>query len=384
MRAALLLIHRWAGLTIALALVVTGLTGAILPFQRELGYLIAADVWHAEPPRPDARPLSGIELMQKVERETGGTVSYMSLHLEQGLTQPIFVRTGPGERPLPYDEVFVDPYTGDIRTKVRLADLRDGAVNVMPFLVRFHYTLAAGPWGRFVLGLAALIWVPVCLAGFVLSLPRGRKGNLPERLRAWVPAWKIRRELGSRIFTYDLHRATGLWIWPMMLVFAWSAVAFNLDSVHQPVQRFFGAQGLYTPPENPSPAQGERLSPQAAVDIGARLMAQEAGRQGFAIRGPEAISFNSFSHAIGYYARTSLDGPTERGSTVVWFDEVSGRQIGFRRPFGNTGADALDKTVRLLHTGDVFGWPYRIFVSLFGLLTAASSIAGVAMWIRRR
>ncbi|HTN13275.1 MAG TPA: PepSY-associated TM helix domain-containing protein, partial [Sphingomonadaceae bacterium] len=259
-----------------------------------------------------------------------------------------------------------------------------GAVNVMPFLVRFHYTLAAGPWGRFVLGLAALIWVPVCLAGLVLSLPRGRKGTLPERLRTWGPAWKIRRKQGSRIFAYDLHRASGLWVWPMMLVFAWSAVAFNLDSVHQPVQRFFGAQGLYTPPQNPSPAQGEKLNPQAAVEIGSRLMAREAARQGFTIRGPEAISFNSFAHAIGYYARTSLDGPTDRGSTVVWFDEVSGRQLGFRSPFGSTGADALDKAVRLLHTGDVFGWPYRIFVSLFGLLTAASSIAGVVMWIRRR
>ncbi|KPL68381.1 hypothetical protein SZ64_09765 [Erythrobacter sp. SG61-1L] len=384
MRAILLIVHRWAGLTIALALVLTGLTGAILPFQRELGYRIAADVWQVAPPHPGAQPLSGIELMHRVEQQTGGTVSYIKLEPTPGLALAVFVSAPQGHPPLPYDEVFVDPYTGAIRASVHLADLDDGAVNIMPFLVRFHYTLAAGPWGRFILGIAALIWVPVCLAGLVLSLPRGRlAGGVAGRLHAWAPAWKIRRGQGARILTYDLHRASGLWIWPVMLVFAWSAVAFNLDDVHEPVQRFFGARGLYNPPENSAPAQGERLSPQEAAEVGARLMAQEAVRQGFAIRGPEAISFNSHAHAVGYYARTSLDGPTERGSTAVWFDEVSGRQIGFRHPFGTTPADAFDKATRLLHTADLFGWPYRIFVSLIGLLTAASSIAGLLVWLRR-
>src|SRR5690606_17733984 len=98
---------------------------------------------------------------------------------------------------------------------------------------------------------------------------------------------------------------------------------------------------------------------------------------------PEALSLAPSANAIGYYARTSLDEPSENGSTVVWFDQVSGAQLGFGKPYGSTAADAIDKTVRVLHTADGLGWPYRVFVSLFGLLTAGMAIAGVVLWVRR-
>src|SRR5690606_3525249 len=123
------------------------------------------------------------------------------------------------------------------------------------------------------------------------------------------------------------HRAAGLWIFPAMLVFAWSAVAFNLDQVHTPVQRAFGAQGLYRPVTNPLPAPGVPMTWETAVEVGERLMNEEAARRGFEIRGPEALSLNPYAGVTGYYARTSLDGPTQNGSTAVWFDQVSGRPV---------------------------------------------------------
>nr|WP_306306218.1 PepSY domain-containing protein [Methylomonas koyamae] len=37
---------------------------------------------------------------------------------------------------------------------------------------------------------------------------------------------------------FDLHRAGGLWLWLLLLVFAWSSVYMNLsDSVYAPVTR---------------------------------------------------------------------------------------------------------------------------------------------------
>ena len=383
MRPILLIAHRWAGLTIALALVVTGLTGAILPFQDELRGILAPGVWNAEAPEPAARPLSGLEIKQIVERETGGTISYIKLAPDADHTQSVFISPAADDPQAEFRQLFVDPYTGEIRARVRFADLRDGAINWMPFLVSVHYSLAAGQWGRLILGIAALIWVGVSLIGIVLSLPSRNGKTVRETLKHWAPAWAIRHRQGSQAFTYDLHRASGLWLWPAMLVFAWSAVAFNLDAVHEPVQRFFGAQGLYEQIENPSPTPGEPMTDRQAVETGERLMRAEAIRQGFAIRGPEALSLRPYANMIGYYARTSLDGPTDNGSTVIWFDQVSGRPVAFRGPFGATPADAVDKTVRMLHTADLFGWPYKVFVSLFGLLTAATSIAGVILWQRR-
>jgi len=378
----LLIVHRWAGLTVAFVLVIAGLTGAILPFQGELGHLVAPQVWNVAPPDARATPLTGPELARRVEAETGGTVSYIPLVVEPSRARAVFVSAHPGEAPLGYDEVFVDPYTGAIRQRVRYADLRDGPVNLMPFLVSFHYSLAAGQWGRLLFGVAALIWFLECLAGLVLSMPRAGKGGRGG-LRQWGRAWTVRRRQGSAVLIRDLHRAIGLWILPAMLVFAWSAVAFNLDQVHTPAQRALGAQGLYRPVTNPLPAQGDPMTLERAVDVGEALMRQEAARRGFEIRGPEALSLNPYAGVIGYYARTSLDGPTRNGSTAVWFDQVSGRPVAFRPPFGSTPADAVDKTTRMLHTADFFGWPYRVLVSVFGLLTVAVAVAGFILWLRR-
>jgi len=383
-RALLLIAHRWAGLTITLALVITGLTGAILPFQREISHWVAADIWTVAPPTPGAQPLSGVELMRRVEAQTGGTVRYMPLVLDPDHAQAVFVSPRPDGAALGYGEVFADPYTGAIRARVRYGDLRDGPINLMPFLLNFHYTLAAGPTGRLLLGAAALIWCGVCVLGFWLSLPQRRSGvNWRTVLRRWWPAWGLRTRQGPVAFAYDLHRASGLWLWPAMLVFAWSAVAFNLGGVHEPVQRFFGAQGLYRPVPNPAPAQGHPMTPEQAVVVGARLMAQQAARDGFTVHAPGALSFNAGAQAIGYYARTSLDGATRQGSTAMWFDAVSGRSLAFRPPYGTTRADALDKMVRMLHTAELFGWPYKLFVSAFGLLTAGMALAGFWLWARR-
>lgn len=383
MRSILLIIHRWAGLTIALAMIVTGLTGAILPFQRELRVLLAPDIWKVEPPSGTTTTLSGIELAREVEKQTGGTVSYIQLVPDTAHAQSIFVAPRPGGPPLDFEQVFVDPYTAEIRARVRFADLRDGAVNVMPFLISFHYSLAAGRWGQLVLGIAAFVWLLTSIAGLVLSLPRKGAGGTSGFWQRWGPAWRIRHKQNNHTLNYDLHRASGLWFFPMAIVFAWSAMAFNLSQVHEPVQRFFGGQGLYTPVANPMPTPGTPMPREEAAATGARLMEREAQRRGFQIREAGALSFNPYSQVIGYYARTSLDGPARQGSTAVWFDQVSGRQLAFRPPYGTTKADAVDKTFRMLHTAALFGGPYRIFVSLFGLVTAGMAIAGVLLWLRR-
>src|SRR5690606_35670537 len=139
----------------------------------------------------------------------------------------------------------------------------------------------------------------------------------------------------------------------------------------------------YRPVDNPSPTPGEAMTWEQAVAQGERLMAREAERGDFTVHAPEALSLAPYASAMGYYARTSLNEPSEQGSTVVWFDQVSGRQLGFGRPYGSTPADTVDKTLRILHTADGLGWAYRLFVSLFGLLTAGMAVAGVALWVRR-
>jgi hypothetical protein len=77
---------------------------------------------------------------------------------------------------------------------------------------------------------AALIWTLDCFIGFFLAFPPGRRDNpasVPQNVRRWwwrwKPSWLVRWNSSQHKVTFDLHRAGGLWLWPLLLVFAWSA-----------------------------------------------------------------------------------------------------------------------------------------------------------------
>ncbi len=202
--------------------------------------------------------------MRRVEQQTGGVVRYMPLQLDPGFAQGI-LRGGLGRtgRSSDYEEVIADPYTGAIRKKVVYGRLSDGPVNLVPFILQLHYELAAGPTAYWLFGVAALIWVFVSLLGFYLTLPAH---SARAAARASWPPQSLGAGLAgadqSRLapLTFDLHRVAGLWIWPVMLVFAWSGVAFNLPQVHDPVSSALGAHGLFPVPRNVDPAEGPAMA----------------------------------------------------------------------------------------------------------------------------
>jgi len=382
----LLSVHRWTGLTLLPVIAVIGLTGALLPFAGELNRMIAPSLWDAAPPTPDARLLDGIELADRVERQTGGIASYVRLSLATDRAQAIFIEPHPDGPALNCNEAIADPYTGVVRRCLRYGDLSEGAVSLVPFLVRLHYSFGAGSWGILLFGVAALVWGATSLAGLWLTFYR-RAAPGVAGAAAWTrsrhPFWRVRRHQGMVIFVHDLHRAVGVSLLPVLLLFMWSGVAFNLQPVHAPVQKLFGAQGVYQPLANPDAGEGPAMTRIEALKRGQQLMAEMARQKRFDVLEPYAISWDAAAHAAGYYALTSLDGPTKRASTAVWFDRSNGRLLAFRAPYGDTKADAVDKASRMLHTAALFGWPYRVFVSLVGLACAAMTIAGGLLWLKR-
>jgi len=117
MRAFWTVIHRWAGLTIALFLIVAGLTGAVTSWDHELDEWLNADIMDT----PGRGPvLSPFALAQTVaQADPRAQVNYMTLGLEAGHAAAFMVRpladpaTG---KPfaLGYDTVYIDPVTARI------------------------------------------------------------------------------------------------------------------------------------------------------------------------------------------------------------------------------------------------------------------------------
>src|SRR3546814_10095600 len=48
-------------------------------------------------------------------------------------------------------------------------------------------------------------------------------------LRRWMPSWRIRPRTSAYKLTFDLHRAAGLWVWPIILTIAFTSFSLNLS-----------------------------------------------------------------------------------------------------------------------------------------------------------
>jgi uncharacterized iron-regulated membrane protein len=372
------LAHRWAGLTIALFLIVAGGTGSLLAFYPELERVAAPTFMTSDTAGPRLDPL---ELRQRAEALSGGRVDFVPLHVAPGATAIISVSAKPGAEPLGFDEIALDPVTGAERGRRQWGDITQGTVNLMPFLYKLHYSLAAGEIGRWALGIAALIWVIDCFVGWYLTLP----ARPFRRFKAWAKAWTVRRAPPAKL-NFDLHRAGGLWLWPVLLVFAWSSVGFNLEPVYSPVMKAVvgDAPRFADVAAREVPLAAPRLDWERAREHGRRLVATAGARDGFVVTREEWLRYDRNRGVYIFAFQSTRDIYTRFVGGRAAFDADTGRLVFLKLPTGQHARTTVDTWLSGLHMGVVLGLPWRIMVCLTGLAVVGLSVTGIVIWMRKR
>ncbi|KJV34787.1 PepSY-associated TM helix domain-containing protein [Luteibacter yeojuensis] len=380
-------VHRWAGLFLTGFLLIAGLTGALLPFEESLTFATRPDRAWARP-GPDTRlPLDGITIAERVERALPVSVPRVELDIPHDHVVRMFVLPAPGKGALPYDVVWADPYTGAVRLTYKWGGVTDGAQNIIPFLFALHYGRLFGPLGETAFGIAALVWTIDCFIGLYLTFPPRRQGGLRRTVfdwwTRWTQAWTVRTGHATRM-TFDVHRASGLWLWPLLLVFAWSATALSLPQVEVPVRLVFGGSEGFAPALLAAPRPSPALSRRQALTAASEAFTRLARDHHFALLGWQDLTYLPGAGAYRLAARTSLDRADTGGQTDIWIDGEDGRMLGWAPPLGNTATDHMVAWANLLHMAQVFGLPYRLFVSALGVTLCVLVITGVIIWSKKR
>lgn len=374
-------VHRWTGLALVVFLLVVGFTGALLPFQGDLQQLLSPTppAQIVRPPASGARALDWPVLRVIAERRTGGVIDQLPLHREPGEPASFSITAAPGSPPLVIDQIMLDPYTGREIARHRTGDVGPFLGRIMPFLYELHVSLALGDWGIWLLGIAAFAWSIDCFVGFYLTLPAAPHGWW----RHWRQAWRLRLPPRSAFrFNFDLHRVAGLWLWPLLFIFAWSSVGMNMRTVYDPVMHtIFGFKAA---PPLDRPHQPPTLGWDAALQAARTNAAAEATRRGITIERERALYIGSDDATYSYVVRTSRDRSTDYANSWFTIDGDTGRVIHVELPTGEKAGATVDYWLGILHTAGIFGLPYRILVSLTGVAIVALSITGVLIWNRKR
>lgn len=427
-----LLIHRWGGLVMAVHLIIVALTGSIIAFDKEMRHLLTPERYATQQPAvppldletlaaraqalvPPEGTLIGLAVgsdqVQAVVMPKMDMVAMMAKMEKPSFSLSMLFSSDPGSsimEGLPFQPfvLILDPWTGKELAREMMTG---GALSngLMRFIHLLHDNLALGIFGNWVLGIIALLWTLDCFVSYYLTFPVSRrKGtNTAEPTKSWwgrwKPAWLIKSKASFYRFNFDLHRANGLWLWPMLFVFAWSSVQFNLKSVYDFVTK---AAFEYQSPRDHMNKQNKlamekyKTHGEPEPDVkeilatARRLAAEEGARQGIALGEPQSYakmpgtSLATLNLRLNTPACQDITEP--KCSVSLQFDSKTGTVVEFKsgkdelqnEPTGNF----VTRWLRILHKGQTLGLWYQIFVSVLGIIIAMLSVTGIYIWWKKR
>jgi uncharacterized iron-regulated membrane protein len=346
MRDTIRTLHLSIAFVAAVFVVMLGVTGSIMAFEPELDRLIHRDLWHVEP-QGILLPLEDLvaktEARYPGERATGAWVP-------EAADRAARVS-------LPGKTVFVNPYNGEV------IGLGAAAPDILAKIHQLHLRLL---WmshpeaGKKIVGGMDIAMLFLVLSGFYLWWP----------LKRITIAWNATR----RRRWLDVHAVTGISVFAFLLPLGLTGAAIAFDGAEDLAYRVTGSAPAARPAHVVTPLLSGRISLDRAMAI-ARAAVPGATPFQIAIPKPDGT--------YGIRARFPED-LTPGGRSRVEVDQYTGEVVfaeSSRTAPAGTRAVILN---RAIHTGDVFGMPSRILMSLASLLTVVMATSGLLTWWYRR
>lgn len=312
------------------------------------------------------------ELADRIQRaHPDWAVSSFPLRLPPGQSLELDIISHDPDRKLGFDQVFVDPHNGRIighRSKRPGWDRR----HLIEGIYALHVRLVAGEFGRWLMGIVAMLWLISSMTGVYLTIPQVRP-FLQRWKRTWLPA--LRGSLPK--LSLDWHRATGLWMLIGFLVLAVTAIELTFYyALMVPI-----ADTLFPAPETTAIVDSSKNAGTTPFeDALAKARAQAA--QDLPNWEPAIASHDPQvgTYAIGFipknYPTYSHLGPI----TYVYGD---GRLIDRDDPYANGARGYIMRSMYPLHTGEVAGWPTELVVFLLGFGACGMTLSGLYLWWRK-
>ncbi|MBS7662689.1 PepSY domain-containing protein [Pseudomonas lalucatii] len=385
MRSFLVLLHRWFGLFIALFLIVSGLTGAVISWDHEIDEWLNPQLFESRSQGVAQAPQA---LAAQLEaRDPRLQIGFMPLYTEPGHAFGVSVnpRIDPATGKafaLDFNQVALDPVTGVEQGRRMWGAVSLSRENLMPFLYKLHYSLhipdAFGiELGILLFGIVAIVWSLDAFVALWLAFPSWR---------GWRKSLAFRWQQGGYRLNFDLHRSGGVWLWALLLMLAVTSVSMNLNvQVVRPLVELFS-------PLTPSPFAsrtpvGLDQQPQPGISRAEAVARGEVEAARLGLDKPAGGVFYSPEfdvYGVGFYTAENDHGDGGLGNPWLYLDGQSGALLGQHIPGTGSAGDIFMQAQFPLHSGRILGLPGRILVSLLGLAVAGLSLTGLVIWLKKR
>lgn len=357
LRALVLSLHKWAGLSAGILFVVLGITGSLLTFYPEIDMFLHPAGASFAPGRAGGVERI-VDLLQSAEPQRRGS---WRIELPRSVSAPIVARYYTPEETA--GRSFAPLLVTVDADSLSIARRRFWGDDFLTWTYDLHYTLLLGSDGKVLLGIAALVILLMCLSGLFLWWPSG--GN-------WKGALSIKRHAAWKRLIYDLHAKPGVYGLIVALTLILTGLPLVVPHWFTPaISAVSPSAALIRIAECPA-AAGRRVSADEALAI-AQARFPDA----------DARWIETPSEERGCW-RIQLRQPSEPNQrfprTNVWIDAQSGDILAVRDPRRNSAGDTLLDWLHPLHNGEALGLAGRIAVLVGGLLPLLAYVTGFVRW----
>lgn len=363
-------IHLYLGLTAGIILMVIGITGAMISFQKEILWLVNKDSYIVK--------VSG---QMQTEQQI---IDNFRLKFPKANIRGLTVKNDPtssavvniasnkkgkaGRRGINY---YINPYTSEILPNVE-------GQKVFKFIEMIHRGLVAGEVGKQIVGACTLALLILMLSGVFVYLPRLK--------RAFFKSFTFKFKQKGRSFLSTMHSSLGMWVIPFYLVssftglflsYHWfSDIVYNVSGVEKKVrQKPTVIKTKRT--ENKNTNKKGELSSQRVQEIFNLFKENITDYSSVSLKfeGKKGIYNLTYikKEPMHYRARNEISLDMEN-NTIVKHEEFSKKPL----------EEILIKSVIPIHTGEYFGRTGQILMLIASLLMSLFTITGFMMYFQRR
>ena len=354
-------LHRYIGLVVGLLLIIIGLTGSVLVFQREIdAFVISQRFGQVVVPENQAEKIVSLELIIdriKDQFRDQPETSLRAIAIPNEPQKPYIVTMQSKDKKL--TQVYVNPYLGEIM------GIRDRNSSWIGITVDLHRKFLADKTGEAIAGFVALFLFILCITG--IALWKGWR-NLGQGFKIAWAANPMRLNL-------DIHHVFGIVTVVFLTAIAFTGFCWSFSDQTKPI--IYAA--TFTP-EPPKPTS-KPISGKPALRLTEILEKTD-------LLFPNAVTtfvnFPQKSNDAIRIGKKQLQESTQNGNTRIWLDQYSGKVLQVQDGLKLSKADVVFSSFAPIHYGTFWGVPTRVVYIFVGLSPLILLITGANMFKMRK
>ena len=380
-------LHLYLGLAATIVLMIVGVTGALLSYEKELLRIFNPSSFEV---KVQEKKLPMEQLVTKfLQQKPDAQIRMITISSEADESY-MFRIASPESRK--GEKVYIDPYTAELLPQL-------SGEKFFRIVENLHRRLMLGEFGKQLVGASTIILIILVISGIYIYMPRIKRG--------FLASFTFKTKTKGKAFLYSMHGAVGMWVIPFYLVVSLTGLYWSYQWYNSALYALAGVEK----PQRHMHKKPQKKEQQSTVakEKTATTSAQDAkrGAQKTQVRPSDkfansiATAFESFHIFVGHcYADATLFTEAKDGVYRFMYVDKDPAHIYARNSLevrpetmqlikherydDKTAGGQLMGSIFALHSGEYFGWIGQLGMFLASLLMPLFGITGLMLYLKKR